>query len=365
MNCPYVTLNVSRDASPTTIKRAYHRLALAYHPDKNPGDHVAEGKFREVSRAYAILSDPAKRRHYDRTGASDANWTQGHNFAQDVGEMFEGIFGDVFGKAKAQKDVEMSLDIPLRATFRFEDAVTGAARDIEVSRRGRCKRCQGTGSQPGSSPQLCKACQGAGERRMTQGLFGLRKKCPTCYGRGRLIAHPCQNCDGDGICLEAASVRLTCPLGAASGATITLAQEGHESRDRTRRGQLVVTLEIGAHPYFRRESSHLALTLPITVVEAALGGQLTVAALDRPLRMRIPPGTQHGRTFRLRGKGMPQAAGAPTGDLLVTVEVYMPENLPDEAQAHLEALRNLPLARHYPHLERIRTRTAPEGSTPL
>jgi molecular chaperone DnaJ len=345
----YEVLGVNKGAPKSEIKKAYRRLAHKYHPDKNPGDKTAEERFKEASMAYEILSDDEKRRRYDHLGAAGIGGgaAGGPGFGQNVGDVFSDLFGEFFGGRGRQKPArERGRDRQYTLEVDWRTAVFGGEQAIEVTRQTRCTSCSGTGSKPGSSPQICHACGGGGEVRVQQGLFAVSKRCNYCKGRGRVIAHPCSSCDGEGSRAQKASLKVRIPAGADEGTTMRYPGEGEPGRDGGSAGDLRVVLSVKPHPVFRREGADIHLELPVSFREAALGAQVDVPTIDGRVRMRIPPGTQGGRVFRLRGKGAPRLDGDGRGDQHVTVVIEVPEQLSPALREKLEQLEALEDAAH-------------------
>ncbi len=348
----YEVLGVSRGASSAEIKKAYRKLAHKYHPDKNPDDKHAEERFKEASMAYEVLSDDDKRRRYDRLGAAGVGMggeggAQGFG-AQNFGDVFSELFGDFFGGKGRRPHKERGKDRSYNLEVDFRTAVFGGERSIEVTRQVRCPTCTGTGSKPGTSPQLCHACGGGGELRVQQGLFSVSKRCTFCKGRGRIITQPCPTCQGEGAREQATSLKVRIPAGADQGTTLRYPGEGEAGKEGGPPGDLRVVLAVRSHPVFRREGADIHVELPISFREASLGAQVEVPTVDGRVRMRVPPGTQNGRIFRLRGKGAPKLSGEGRGDQHVSVVVEVPEQLSDAARRTLEQLDELDRDEHLP-----------------
>jgi molecular chaperone DnaJ len=333
----YSVLGLERGASAEEIKRAYRRLAKQHHPDKNPGDKAAEERFKQVTQAYETLSDPGKRKHYDRFGQAGPG-------AAGIGDMFSEIFGDFFSRrpthAPSVPDRRYTLAVDFRA------ALHGAERDLEVEVSDACARCHGTGARPGTAPQLCKACGGGGEIRVQQGVFSVAKCCTYCQGRGRVIPHPCESCAGEGQRARASTLKIRVPPGSEDGTVLRYAGKGEHKDGHS--GDLLVELRVKAHPLFRRAGSDLHVEIPVRAVDAILGAQVEVPTLSGRVRMTIPPGTQDGDVFRLRGKGVPDR-----GDQQVTVRIEIPQHLDAGMRNAMEALAGLEDARHYPKWRRF------------
>ncbi len=348
----YEILSVPRSASADEIKKAYRRLAHEYHPDKNPGDAAAEERFKEASQAYEVLSNPKHRKKYDRFGAAAfggiPGWGDFRASGQSVGDVFSEIFGDFFGR-KRRNERERGRDRTYTLRLDFKTAALGGERSIEVPRNERCNPCSGTGSKPGSSPQICHACGGSGEIRLQQGVLSVSKKCTYCRGRGKIITKPCQHCDGAGTTERVAQLRVRIPAGAGNETTLRYAGCGEPGHGGGPPGDLRVVLEVQPHPLFARDGADLHCELPITLVDAALGAQIEVPTLDGRVRMTVPPGTQSGSVFRLRGKGVPRLSGGGRGDQHVTVIVETPQELDKKERAIIEKLRVIDGALHYPN----------------
>ncbi len=347
----YEVLGVDRRASTDEIKKAYRRLAHKYHPDKNPGDAAAEERFKEASFAYEVLSDGQKRKRYDRFGAAgvgnSAHGPSAQAYAQNFGDVFSEIFGDFFGRGRGKRG-ERGSDRQISLHVEFNTAVFGGERTIEVPRVSRCENCSGTGSKPGSAPQICHACGGSGEIRVQQGLFSVAKKCTYCRARGKVITHPCGVCAGEGRTSRTAQLRVRVPPGAADGTTIRYSGEGEPGPGGGPAGDLLVVLGVAVHPVFKREGADIHLELPVSLREAALGAHVEVPTIDGRVRMKIPPGTQSGRVFRLRGKGAPLLGAQGRGDQHVTVVIETPQLFNEDERQLLATLERLDDARHLP-----------------
>jgi molecular chaperone DnaJ len=357
----YEVLGISRDASEAALKKAYRKLAHRLHPDKNPDDPTAEERFKEVTHAYDVLSDPEKRRRYDRFGhaAFDRGAGPGDfnaaGFAQNVGDVFSEIFGDFFGKKSGRRQAR-GRDRVFTIEVDFRTAVFGGEREIEVPRAKRCEVCYGTGASPGSAPQVCYACGGSGEIRVQQGLLSVSKKCSYCRGRGKIIAKPCGGCAGSGFFEHHTMLKVHVPAGADDETVLRYAGEGEPGQQGGTPGDLKIAIKVQPHPFFKRDGSDLHCEVPITVVDAALGAQVEVPTLDGKVRMKIPSGTQSGKVFRLRGKGVPDLEGRGRGDQHVAVVVETPRELSDSERALLEKLNELESDAHYPQRAAFRRR---------
>ncbi|MBI5509624.1 MAG: molecular chaperone DnaJ [Deltaproteobacteria bacterium] len=347
----YEVLGVDRDASDDAIKKAYRRLAHRHHPDKNPDNPAAEERFKEVTQAYEVLSDPAKRKKYDRFGhlggGAGFAGAPGEGFAQNVGDVFSEIFGDFFGR-REKRGRERGRDRVLELKVDFHTAAEGGEGEVEVQRSKRCDACSGTGAAPGSAPQICYACGGSGEIRVQQGLLSVAKKCTYCRGRGRIITKPCTSCDGSGASSRPATLKVRIPAGADDDTVLRYAGEGEPGQNGGPAGDLKITLKVEPHPFFKRRGADLLCDVPISVADAALGAQIEVPTLDGKVRMKIPPGTQSGKVFRLRGKGLPSLEHHEHGDQHVTVIVETPHPLSDKEAALVAKLKDLEADDHYP-----------------
>lgn len=345
----YEILGVDKDASADQLKRAYRELALKFHPDKNPGDHLAEERFKEATVAYEVLSDSGKRLRYDRFGHSAfrggfGGWKPG-GFAQNVTDMFSDVFGDILGRRSPSTE-ERGADRTATLEVDFRTAAFGGERALEVVRHIRCDTCTGTGSKPGSAPQICHACGGGGHIKVQQGLFQVNKKCTYCRARGKIITHPCETCRGLGKIERVARLKVRIPPGSSDGTVIRYAGEGQPGTAAGPPGDLRVTLELLSHPIFTRDGADVLCELPVGVAEVTLGAQIEVPTLDGIVRMKVPAGTQTGAVLRLRGKGVPKAGGG-RGDQHVTLRVETPTSLGDGERQQLEVLNKLD-DDHYP-----------------
>jgi molecular chaperone DnaJ len=366
----YATLGVSKDAAEKDVTRAYRKLAKQYHPDANSGDASAEERFKEVSAAYDVLGDAAKRKEYDEVRAMAAsggfpNFGAGgpggfggftfNDFGDANNVRFEtggdmGGLGDLFGNLFGGRNRRGSRgsygtggagprrggDLEAEVHLAFEDAVRGATIGVQLTGAAPCSQCGGTGAAPGTLPQTCPQCGGAGTQAVDQGPFSFSQVCPRCAGSGRIVETPCPRCGGGGAETRTREVKVRIPMGVADGQRVRVKGKGTPGRNGGPPGDLFVNVSVAPHPLFGRRGDDLLLRLPVTFSEATLGAEVRVPTLDQPVTMRIPPGTPHGRTLRVRGRGMPKAAGG-SGDLLVTVEVVVPQSLSDEQRQAVEA----------------------------
>ncbi len=350
----YETLGVSDTATPEEIKRAYRKLAQKFHPDTNPGDTKAEDQFKLVSEAYSILSDAEKRKEYDEvrrlvasggfTGFGNGGFGDG-GFSQtfrveDLGDLLGGGIGDLFGfgsSARRGRGPQRGRDTTAQIHLSFDDAVRGVTTQVQVRGEASCGVCGGNGAEPGTKSLSCPTCRGTGQVAQSQGMFALPQTCPQCRGRGRLIDSPCSNCRGSGREQRTRTINVKIPAGVKDNATIKLPGKGEPGAGGAPAGDLLVKVDVASHPIFGRRDNNLTVTVPITYAEAALGTKLEVPTLNGPVTLKIPAGTNSGRTFRVRGKGVLLDRGKP-GDLLVKVEVAVPSKLSRDEKKLLEQL---------------------------
>lgn len=343
----YEILGVDRGADTAEIKKAYRRLALKYHPDKNPGDRGAEEKFKEAAEAYAVLSDPGKRDQYDRFGRAGIGSHGGFSgfdeeifgdFADILGNLFG--FGSVFGGARRpgrRPGANLRYDLELE----FEESVRGLETRIRVPRTERCADCEGKGSRERDGVQTCPQCGGRGQVAFRQGFFTLTRPCGPCGGAGRVVTKPCEACRGRGVVQQERTLTVRIPAGVAEGMQLRLAGEGEASLEGGPPGDLFVVLHVSEHPVFRRDGDDLLVDLPLSFTLAALGTKVRVPTLDGEQELTIPPGTQPGTVFELRGKGVPSVGGRGAGSLRVTVVMRTPTRLTPEQRELLERLARI------------------------
>jgi molecular chaperone DnaJ len=332
---------VNRQSSDVEIKAAYRKLALRFHPDRNPGDRQAEEHFKEVSSAYAVLSDGDQRARYDRFGPVDGPAPFG--VAADVAsatEFFDAIFGDLFGlgrrRSAAGRDLRYTLELD------FEEAALGCEKTITFERAEDCTACRGSGAEGGTAGLIrCERCNGEGMIRKKAGFLSSRRECLACGGTGEVPRVRCRSCEGAGLVDRQRQYRLRIPPGSTGGSTQRVSKEGSPGRRGGPSGDLHIITRVRPHPIYSREGDVLAIEVPVSFVEAALGAEVDVPVLDGAVRMKIPGGTQSGSVFRLRGKGFPVAAGAPRGDAHVRVVVETPVTVSPEAARLLESVRAL------------------------
>jgi molecular chaperone DnaJ len=335
----YELLGVDRNASSDEIKRAYRKQAVKYHPDHNPDDKISEERFKALSDAYSVLSDPQRRKRYDMFGHSAfTSGSSGSGYDRvdfsSIGEMLEGFFGDVLGRKSSS--ARMPRDIKYDLRISLEEAALGAEKTIVFDRKDICPRCQGSRSEPGSSPVPCPDCQGRGTLRSQRPLFSQSRPCGSCDGTGIRVIHPCTHCKGSGSVSRSESLNVRIPSGIENGAVRTIRGAGEISVNG--RGNLHVNVHILDHAIFNRDGSDIVCEVPVSFPQAALGTDLQIPTLEGKVKMKLPVGTQSGRIFRLRGKGLPVFGGYGKGDQLVKILVEVPENLTERQRELLEQL---------------------------
>ncbi|ACO80418.1 chaperone protein DnaJ [Azotobacter vinelandii CA] len=342
----YEVLGVERGAGEAELKKAYRRLAMKYHPDRNPDDKSAEEKFKEVNEAYEVLSDAGKRMAYDQYGHAGVDQSMGGGAGFGAGGAnFSDIFGDVFsdffgaGRAGARGGPQRGSDLRYTLELNLEEAVRGTTVTIRVPTLVHCKTCDGSGAKKGTTPVTCTTCGGIGQVRMQQGFFSVQQTCPRCHGSGKMIADPCPDCHGQGRVEEHKTLSVKVPAGVDSGDRIRLAGEGEAGTLGGPPGDLYVVVSVREHPIFQRDGKHLYCEVPISFADAALGGELEVPTLDGRVKLKIPEGTQTGKLFRLRGKGVAPVRGGAAGDLMCRVVVETPVNLSKRQRELLEEFR--------------------------
>jgi molecular chaperone DnaJ len=334
----YSTLNVPRTAKDEEIKKAYRRLAMKYHPDRNPGNKEAEQRFKEVKEAYEVLSDAEKRAAYDRFGHAGVHPSMGAGGggfrSADFGDLFGDVFQDIFGagrgRGRGRGQQFRGADLRYELDLELEEAVFGDTVQIDVTAPAPCEQCNGTGAAAGSSPQTCPTCAGHGQVRMSQGFFSLAQTCPRCRGSGQVISDPCTRCGGQGRVQRTRTLSVNVPAGVDSGDRIRLAGEGEAGRLGATAGDLYVEVRVKPHPIFQRDGADLHCEIPVSFAMAALGGSVDVPTLVGPVALKVPAGSQSGRVFRLRGKGVKPVRGGATGDLYCRVVVETPVDLTSE-----------------------------------
>jgi molecular chaperone DnaJ len=338
----YDVLGVAKDADEGTLKKAYRKLAQQYHPDKNPGDAAAEEKFKELSEAYAVLSDAQKRAGYDRYGHAGAGGGSDFSAAQyavNLQDIFGDLFGDLFGGGRrGGGGASRGSDLRFHMELSFEDAAFGVQKDITIQRLENCETCTGTGAAAGTKPKTCNTCGGVGEVRVNQGFFAVARACPHCNGTGRKIESPCADCKGGGQREREKAITVKVPAGVSEESRMKYPGEGEAGRAGGPRGDLYIVLSVKEHPLFTREDNHVLCEIPLSFPQAALGCSLDVPTLDGKVQMKIPAGTQPGAVFRLRNKGIQSLRGNGRGDQLVKVRIEVPKKLNADQTQLLEKL---------------------------
>jgi len=330
----YEVLGVSRDASEQELKSAYRKLALKFHPDRNPGDHAAEEKFKEASEAYQVLSDGDKRAAYDRFGHAAVSGGGpggfgGFSGAVDLGDIFGDLFGEMFnagGQQRASRQVRGD-DLRYDLTIDFQESIFGTEKEIRIRRLEACETCKGSGSTSGRGPVTCPQCHGRGQIRYQQGFFSVARTCNACGGRGSIINDPCQTCRGETRVTKEIKLTVKVPPGVEEGTRIRYTGEGDVGRGNGQSGDLYIVLSIRAHDFFHREGQNLHCVIPISFPQAALGAEIEIEGVDGPVMLKVPEGIQSGKEIRVRGKGVPFLNEKGRGDLIAKVVVQIPKKL--------------------------------------
>jgi molecular chaperone DnaJ len=357
----YQVLGVPRNATEEAITKAYRRLAMKYHPDRNPDDKDAEERFKEAKEAYEVLTDSQKRAAYDQYGRAglDAARGAGAGFSPSdaFGDIFGDMFGDIFGGSRrgGRSAVYRGADLRYELALDLEQAVFGTSIEIEFQTVVECADCGGSGAARGHAPVTCDACGGAGQVRISQGFFAVQQTCPRCRGRGTIVREPCPTCAGQGRTRTTKRLNVKVPAGVDSGDRIRLAGEGEAGRNGGPPGDLYVEVMVREHPIFERDHAHLSCEVPISFVSAVLGGSVEVPTLEGQAVIKIPAGTQSGRVFRLKEKGIKPVRGGQTGDLFCRVVVETPVNLTAEQKQLLRKLETSLTAEGKSHNPRQRS----------
>jgi molecular chaperone DnaJ len=345
----YEVLGVTRTATEVEIKSSYRKLAIKYHPDKNPGDHAAEEKFKEAAEAYAVLCDAEKRSVYDRFGHAGLRGSAGAggfdpsvfsefgDFADILGNMFG--FGDLFGASgRRRSGPQRGADLRYDLEITFEEAARGTETTIQIPRHEPCDTCHGSGAAAGSSPTTCPTCRGVGQVRRQQGFFTIATTCPQCRGNGQIISKPCAACNGAGRVQRERKITVKIPAGIATGQQLRLQGEGEAGGAGGPAGHLYVVVHVHEHEFFRRDGNNLFCEVAVNFTTVALGGEIMVPTLDGSEPVKVPEGTQTGTTLRLRSRGMPDVNGRGRGDLFATIQVQTPKKLTKDQRRLLEEL---------------------------
>jgi molecular chaperone DnaJ len=343
----YEILGVAKDADDQAIKGAYRKLALQHHPDRNPGDHTSEERFKEAAEAYSVLADSQKRAAYDRFGHQGVSSAAGNGFDPsagfpDLGDILNDVFGfgDVFGGSRQQRRnrAQRGEDVRYDLEISFEDALRGLTADIQVPRLEECGRCKGKGAEPEDGLVTCPTCRGRGEVIYQQAFLSVRRTCSQCGGRGQLIRRPCKECKGEGHLRRERKLKVNIPAGVGEGTQLRLSQEGQPGSAGGPPGDLYVVLKVAEHPIFERNEFDLHCTVPINIAQAALGASIDLLTFDGIQTVKIPEGSQPGARVRLKGLGVPRVNASGRGDLYVHLEVNVPSKLTREQRRLFEQL---------------------------
>jgi molecular chaperone DnaJ len=358
----YDVLGVSKSASPEELKSAYRKLAVKHHPDKNPGNKVSEDKFKEAGEAYGILSDQEKKQNYDNFGhtafAGGGGGRQGAGFGgADFSDIFEDFFGDFGGGGRSggrRGSNNRGSDLRYDLSITLEEAYEGKKKDIKFSTTEKCTTCKGNGSKPGSSPDRCTVCGGNGKVRSNQGFFTVQQTCPQCAGSGEEITNPCNDCNGQGSKQTSKKLSVTIPKGVDDGTRIRLAGKGEAGTKGGASGDLYLFININSHDLFKRSDENLFFEFPISIADAALGKTIEIPTIDGGrAKIKIPEGTQNGKQFRLKGKGMPYMRGSGNGDFYVQINTEVPISLNKEQKELLEKFREIENEKSNPSIKKF------------
>jgi molecular chaperone DnaJ len=339
----YEILGVTRTATEAEIKKAYRKLAVQHHPDKNPDDHTAEDKFKEAAEAYSVLSDAQKRAAYDRfghqgvSGAGAGGFDPGFSNIEDIFDMFG--FGEMFGgRSSRRSTVQRGSDLRYDIEITLEDAAAGKDEKLNIPRLEKCEECDGSGAETGTKPEACITCGGSGQTRYQQGFFSVMRTCPNCQGKGRIIRNPCRSCRGQGRIEKERNLEIKIPAGVETGSRLRVSGEGEAGVNGGPSGDLYVIIHVKEHENFERQGANLYAAVPITFAQAALGADVKVKTLDGEEDLKIPAGTQTGTVFRIKNHGMPNLSGRGKGDLFVAATLVTPKSLTKEQRKLLEQL---------------------------
>jgi molecular chaperone DnaJ len=333
----YDILGVPRSASDEELKKAYRKLALAHHPDRNPGDSASEEKFKEINEAYAVLGDPEKRSSYDRFGTVDTGGGFDFGFGRNFDDIFGDLFGDFFGNTQRRRQ-RKGEDLRYNLEIEFEEAVFGTEEEIEIPRDEKCPQCKGSRIEPGCQPVVCKHCNGRGQLRYSQGFFTINKACEYCNGEGYLIKDPCKVCKGRGHIRTNKSLKVNIPPGVDTGVRLKMRGEGAQGLHDTTPGDLYIVLRVAEHPVFEREGDDIVVHTEVQFPLLCLGGEITVPTVEGETVIKLSAGTQPGKSYRLKGLGAPKTNGYGRGDEIVYVHAKVPTSLTDKQKTLLEEL---------------------------
>jgi len=338
----YEILGINKGASEKELKKAYRRMAMKYHPDRNPGDEQAEAQFKEINEAFEVLSDAQKRQAYDQFGHAGVDPNSGMGGAGgfgNFGDMFGDIFGDIFSGAQGggyRQSSRRGADLRYNIELDLKEVVQGVTKTITVPSSDPCDVCNGSGAKKGTKPIVCQTCQGQGQVRIQQGFFAVQQTCPACHGVGEIIKERCSSCHGEGRKRTSKSLSVKIPAGIDTGDRIRLTGEGEMSLSGGPSGDLYVQVNVRDHPIFQRDGKHLYCDIPVSFVDAALGSELEVPTLDGRVKLKIPSETQTGKMFRLRGKGVTSTRGGGAGDLICKVSIETPVKLSEHQKTLLK-----------------------------
>ncbi|QCI17559.1 molecular chaperone DnaJ [Buchnera aphidicola (Acyrthosiphon lactucae)] len=342
----YQVLGISKSAEEREIKKAYKRLAMKYHPDRNQGDKTAEGKFKEIKEAYEILVNDEKRSAYDQyghaafeNGQSNNTYSSTFTSSTDFGDIFGDVFGDIFGGNRTQR-AKKGADLCYNIEILLEEAVKGTKKEIRIPTLKKCQKCYGSGTKTGTKPRACSTCHSKGQIHIRKGFFTVQQSCPTCHGKGSVITDPCNLCRGQGRIKAYKTLSVKIPPGVDTNDRIRLNNEGEAGSNGAESGDLYVQITVKKHPIFEREENNLYCEVPINFTMAALGGEIEVPTLDGRVKLKIPYETQSGRLFRIRGRGVKSVQNRNQGDLLCRVVVETPVNLNEQQKNLLHELGN-------------------------
>jgi molecular chaperone DnaJ len=354
----YEILSVSRNASGSEIKKAYRKLAMKYHPDRNPDDKEAEEKFKDCTEAYEVLSDERKRQIYDTYGHDGLKNSgyRGPGNAEDIFSSFGDIFGDLFGfggggRARARRDGPMAgNDLRYDVEITFMEAVHGVSKEVQLTRRDTCWTCEGTGNRPGHKPETCPSCNGRGQVVRSQGFFQMSSTCPQCHGEGAIVTNPCNDCHGSGLVEKTKKVALKIPAGVDTGARMRLRGEGDGGRRGGSAGDLYVVVHVQEHEFFKREGDTIYCRYPLPMTKAALGATVEIPTIHGKKKINIPAGSQSGELFTLKSEGVQNLRGRGRGDMVIELQVQTPTNLCEEQKKVLAEFDTLCI-KHGQHKE--------------
>ncbi|MBE6351196.1 MAG: molecular chaperone DnaJ [Spirochaetaceae bacterium] len=361
----YEVLGVQKNATKDEIKKGYRKLAVQYHPDKNPGNKEAEDKFKEATEAYEVLSDDQKKQIYDQYGfaglegmgggaGGGAGYSHAFNDFSDIFGDFSGVFENLFGGGSRRRSAETSgqgASLRYDLEISFKEAVYGTEKQIQFQHSEACDSCHGTGSADGSKRKVCGTCQGTGQIRRSSGFFSIAQTCPTCQGAGTIVENPCKFCGGTGLQQKRKKINISIPAGVNHGKRITIPRQGDAGQNGGPAGDLIVVLHVASHSHFERDGNDLYCAVPVSFTQAALGAEIFVTNLDgKKIKLKIPAGTQNGKLLRLRDEGVPVTGSARKGDLYIKILVQIPTKLSSSQRNALEAFSKLEGATDSPQL---------------